>query len=385
MRYLSRAIFAVCLGFPFPAAVRGQDHAHEAPPARTLPPARPPKAETAREEPRAPVEVPPEQQARMGLVLSEVVRKPVSHAIRAVGIVTADETREAHVHTRINGWIEKIQTDYVGKPVRKGQSLFDLYSPELFSTQEEYLAARGKGAAGREIAAAALDRLRLWGVSRGAIARLDQTGRATRAVTFESPVNGVIVRKSAIQGMYITPDMELYHIADLSTVWIVVTLYEYDLLMIKPGDKAEIELPYDQSARFTAKIAYVYPELDPETRTAKARIEFPNEDYVLKPGMFANISLKKDLGPVIVVPETAVIDTGLRKLVFVRTSDVRFEPREVKVGARAGADAVILSGLKEGERVVTSAHFLIDAESKLRAALEKGGTGPVGHGSHKGK
>lgn len=344
-----------------------------------------PRADAVKEESRAAVDIPAEQQARMGIATAVTVKKPVAHTIRTVGMVTADERREAHVHTRINGWIEKIHADYVGKPVSKGQPLFDLYSPELLSTQEEYLAARGKGEAGQEIAGVALERLKLWQVPRSQISRLDQSGVAKRAVTFDSPVDGIIVDKTAIQGMYITPEMELYHIADLSTIWIVATLYQYDLALIKAGDMADVQLPYDPSKTFSAKITYINPELDVQTRTAKARIEFPNKELVLKPGMFANVEIKKDLGTVIVVPEDAVIDTGVRQIVFVRASPVRFEPREVTVGARADGQFVVLTGLKEGETVVTSAHFLIDAESKVQAALLKGAQpSPAGHGSHKG-
>ncbi len=377
--------FGICLTLSQASAVWAQ-HQHGQPAHESVPtPAPVSGAKAVKEEPRAAVDIPPDQQARMGIATAVAVKKAVAHTIRTVGIVTADERREAHVHTRISGWIEKIYADYVGKPVSKGQPLFGLYSPELLATQEEYLAARGKGDTGQEIAGVALERLKLWQVPRSQIERLDRTGHAERAVTFESPVDGIIVEKTAIQGMYITPEMELYHIADLSTIWIVATLYQYDLALIKAGDKADVQLPYNPSKTFSAKITYINPELDVQTRTAKARIEFPNKDTVLKPGMFANVEIKKDLGTVIVVPEDAVIDTGVRQIVFVRVSPVRFEPREVTVGARADGQFVVLSGLKEGETVVTSAHFLIDAESKVQAALLKGAQpSPAGHGSHKG-
>lgn len=381
-----------CLAAAVGATARAQGHQHEqpAPEAAPTPPAAPavpvaPAAAT-KESPRAEVDIPPEQQARMGLATVVAVRKPLSRTIRTVGIVTADERREAQVQTRINGWIEKIHADYVGKPVSNGQPLFDVYSPELLSTQEEYLAARGKGATGQEIAGVALERLRLWRVPRGQIERLEKTGRAQRAVTFESPVDGIIVEKTATQGMYITPDMKLYHIADLSVIWIMITLYESDLALIKIGDAVDVRLSYDPGKSFSAKITYIDPGLDAQTRTAKARIELANEGLLLKPGMFADVEIKKDLGAVLVVPEDAVIDTGMRKIVFVRVSPVRFEPREVKVGARADGELVVLSGLKEGDAVAVSAHFLIDAESKVQAALRKGAQpSPAGHGSHTGK
>lgn len=335
-----------------------------------------------KEEPRVPVDVPLEQQAKIGLNVVKAEKKKIEHTIRTVGTVTADQTKEAHVHTKINGWIENIYADYIGKPVKKGQSLFELYSPDLVSTQEEYLAARKQGVPGQEIAVTAIERLKLWGVPQAEINRLKKTGKAKRSVTFDSPVDGIIVNKTAIRGMYITPEMELYHIADLSRVWIIVTLYEYDVAVITVGDEAEIQLPYDPDKLFKGKISYIYPEIELETRTAKARIEMDNPDQKFKPGMFSNIELKKNLGEAIVIPDDAVIDTGTRTIVFVKVGPSRFEPRDVKAGPRIENTFAILSGLKEGEEIVTSAHFLIDAESKFQAALQKGSPASSGHGEH---
>lgn len=344
------------------------------------------KVETVKkEEVRVPIDVPPQQQLKIGLKITSVEKKKVEHMIRTVGTVTSDQTKEAHVHTRINGWIEKIYADYIGKPVKKGQPLFELYSPDLVSTQEEFLAGRKQGIAGKEIAAAAIDRLKLWGVPQSEIERLMKIGTAKRSVTFNSPVDGVIVNKTAIQGMYITPEMELYHIADLSRIWIIVTLYEYDVAVISVGDEAEIQLPYDPGKSFKGKISYIYPEIELETRTAKARIEIDNPDQKLKPGMFSNIAIKKNLGELLVVPDDAVIETGTRKIVFVKTGPSRFEPRDVKVGPRIENAFAILSGLSAGEEVVTSAHFLIDAESKFQAAIQKGTPASSGHGGHGNK
>ncbi len=335
-----------------------------------------------KEEPRVPVDVPLEQQSKIGLKTVKAEKQKIEHTIRTVGTVTADQTKEAHVHTKINGWIEQIYADYIGKPVKKGQSLFELYSPDLVSTQEEYLAARKQGAPGQEIATTAIERLKLWGVPKAEIDRLKKTGKAKRFVTFDSPVDGFIVRKTAIRGMYITPEMELYHIADLSRIWIIVTLYEYDVAVVSVGDEADIQLPYDLDKSFKGKISYIYPEIELETRTAKARIEIDNPNQKLMPGMFSNIALKKNLGEAIVIPDDAVIDTGTRKIVFVKTGLSRFEPRDVKVGPRIENTFAILSGLKEGEEVVTSAHFLIDAESKFQAAIQKGSPASSGHGEH---
>lgn len=343
------------------------------------------KSEIKTEEPRIPIDVPVEQQTKIGLKLARAEKRKVEHTIRTVGTVTADQTKEAHVHTKINGWIEQIYADYVGKPIKKGQPLFELYSPDLVSTQEEYLAARRQGRPGQEISSAALDRLKLWGVSKSEINRLNTTGNAKRSVTFDSPVSGFIINKTAIRGMYINPEMELYHIADLSRIWLIVTLYEYDLAAISVGDEADIQLPYDPNKFFKGKISYIYPEIELETRTARARIEIDNPDQKLKPGMFANVNLKKDFGEVVVVPEDSVIDTGARRIVFVKVGVSQFEPREVKAGSRVGNKFIIFSGLQGGEDVVTSANFLIDAESKFQAAIKKGAASTQGHGGHSGK
>lgn len=340
------------------------------------------RVESKPEEARVPIEVPVEKQAKMGLKVAKAEKKEVEHTIRTVGTITADQTREVRVHTKIKGWIERMHADYVGKPVKKNQPLFDLYSPELVATQEEYLAARQQGAIGREIAGFARKRLQLWGVPQGEIERLEKTGKASRTITFNSPADGFIIEKTAVQGVYITPEMELYRITDLSRLWIIITLYEYDVAVISQGDEAGIVLPYDPDKPLTGKISYIYPEIEVETRTAKARIEVDNLDQRLKPGMFANVELKKNLGESVVVPGDAVIETGKRSIVFMKTGASRFEPREIKVGPRVENGVIVLSGLEGGEEIVISANFLIDAESKFQAAIQKGTLSQPGHGEH---
>lgn len=344
-----------------------------------------PAKNSTNSEARIPIDVPVEQQNRIGIKLTKAEKKPLEYTIRTLGNVTADQTKEAHVHSKINGWIERIYADYIGKAVKKGQPLFELYSPDLVSTQEEYLAARKQGGAGREIAEAALERLKLWSVPQSEIDHLMKDGKSKRALVFSAPVDGYIVNKMAIQGMYIMPEMELYHIADLEKVWVIVTFYEYDISTINVGDEANIQLSYDSTKYFSGKINYIYPEIDIETRTAKARIEVSNSKRELKPGMFANVEIKKNLGESVIVPDDAVIDTGVRKIVFVKIGTTRFEPREVKVGPRVNGFFAILSGVNAGEQVLTSAHFLIDAESKFQSALQKGentGSKHTGHGKH---
>jgi multidrug efflux pump subunit AcrA (membrane-fusion protein) len=342
-----------------------------------------PKASVGTPEERAPVTISSTAQAGVGLKTQSVSRETLVHTIRTVGSIATDQTKEARVSMRINGWIEKIHADYVGKSIKKGAPLFDLYSPELVSTQNEYLSAiKQGGALANEVAETALERLRLWGVSDSEIAKLRARGKAQRSITFYAPVDGVIISKSAILGSYVTPDTELYFLADLSKVWLLLTLYESDVSLIHVGDKIEVTLPYDKSKHYIGTINYVYPELDPETRTVKARVEISNTDGFLRPGMFANVEIKKAMPDTLVIPDDAVIDTGVRKLVFVKTSEVTFEPRQVEIGPRINGQITILSGLKMGEAVVVSASFLIDAESRMQAALRKGKTAAPGHGEH---
>lgn len=347
------------------------NHKHENPPTQNI-----------KEEPRAPVDIPSEQQSKIGLKVAKAEKKKLTHSIRTVGTITVDQTKEAHFHTKINGWVEKVFADSVGKPVRKGAPLFDLYSPELVSTQEEYLAALKQGEIGRDIAKAALARLELWGVPPYEIQRLKSSGKTRKQVPFVAPIDGYVIHKNAIPGMYLTPELEVYHIADLSTVWIIVSLYEFDLSLVSLGDEAQITFPYDPGRSLTGTVSYIYPEVDLQTRTAKARIELSNPDQKFKPGMFVNVELKKMLEESVVIPDDAIIDTGVRTLVFAKRGATRFEPREVKAGPRVGNQFAILSGLEAGEEVVTGASFLIDAESKLQAALKRGSSVAPGHSGH---
>ncbi|MGK2914645.1 MAG: efflux RND transporter periplasmic adaptor subunit [Porticoccaceae bacterium] len=334
-------------------------------------------------EERVPVTISSHAQAAVGLKTQAVTRETLSYTVRTVGSITTDQTKEARVSMRINGWIEKIHADYVGKSIKKGAPLFDLYSPELVSTQNEYLSAiKQGGALAAEVAETAMQRMRLWGVSSAEIATLRARNKAQRAVTFYSPVDGVIISKAAILGSYVTPDTELYYLADLARVWLLLTLYEADVSLVHVGDKVDVTLPYDKSKRYTGSISYIYPELDPQTRTIKARVEIDNSDGFLRPGMFANVEIKKELPDRLVIPDDAVIDTGVRQLVFVKTGDVTFEPRQVEVGPRINDQMTILSGLEMGEAVVVSASFLIDAESRMQAALRKGKSAASGHGEH---
>jgi Cu(I)/Ag(I) efflux system membrane fusion protein len=338
----------------------------------------------ATDEPRIPIDVVPTQQARIGVKVTPVVRGPVHQTIRAVGLVTASERLEAHVHTRIAGYIERLHVNAVGDRVARGQALYRLYSPEVVATEYEYAAAAGRGELSAMLAQAALDRLALWDVPSSELARLRKTRKPQRTITFTSPVQGFVLDKDVLRGMYVTPEMELYHIADLSVVWVIVTLYEHELPTVDVGDPVQITLAGLPGVVIDGVISYLYPEVDLATRTAKARVEVPNEELLLKPGMYARVTLSKDLGEALLVPEDAVIDTGVRRLVFVHVAPDRFEPREVELGPRVSEGRVVRTGVSADEEVVVRAGFLIDAESRLQAALARGDAAPghSGHGDH---
>jgi len=332
------------------------------------------------EEPRITVNIPMEQQQRIGLGLTTVEKRPIQHTIRTVGIVKADQSREAHIHMRASGWVEEILVDYVGKTVRKGDPLFRLYSPELVTTQDELLAAIRVGGSASFIVKTIRERLAFFGMSNAEINDVVKEKSVHRQITFLSPLNGYVVNKVAIKGMYVTPNTELYYIADISKVWIQAILYESDIALTNPGNTAKITLTYDPVVTLEGEIDFISPEIDPITRTAQARIRIDNDDFKLKPGMFANVEIEHDLGEQTVIPADAVIDTGTRQIVFVNSDVTQFEPREVKLGTRVDEGFIVLSGLKPGENVVSSANFLINAESKIQAVLQRGGK-LKGHGN----
>jgi multidrug efflux pump subunit AcrA (membrane-fusion protein) len=324
----------------------------------------------------------------IGVQYGEVTSGPVARTLRTVGRVTFDETKVSHIHTKVSGYIEEVFVDFVGKYVRKGDPLFTIYSPELVATQEEYLVARRaqdylKGAAYPGVAAgadsllrASLERLRLWDVSEEDITRLEQEGTVARTVTIRSPVSGVVTERAAYHhGRYVSPEMDLYAIVDLSTVWVLADIYEYEVSMIRRGQRATMTLSYLPGQSFTGSVAFIYPQLDATTRTLKVRLEFPNPRFELKPDMFANVELQIDYGRQLSVPEEAVLDSGSEQMVFVAHEAGYFEPRPVRLGAKVDNRYIVLSGLKAGERIVTSGNFLIDAESRLKSAM-----GAMGHG-----
>jgi RND family efflux transporter MFP subunit len=316
--------------------------------------------------------------------------QPLSKTIRAVGRVAYDETKIARIHTKIEGWIEKVYVDFTGQLVKKNQPLIGLYSPELVSTQQEFLiASKAKDYLGdnpfKEISTNALslyestkERLRLWDISEQQIQEIEARGTPLKTLTLYSPIDGFVLTRNAFERQRITPDTELYAIADLSTIWVLADIYEYEAPLIKLGQAVIMTLTYFPGKTFTGKVTYIYPEVDNTTRTLKVRVEFTNANFQLKPDMYANVELRIDYGQQLAVPEEAVLDSGAEQIVFVARGGGYFEPRQVKLGQKVGNAFIVLEGLKAGEQVVTSANFLIDSESQLKSAI--GGIGHAGHG-----
>lgn len=336
--------------------------------------------ETVESEDEAPaVEIPPEKQQLIGVKTVEVSVKPLQTIIRTVGRVEYDERRLATINTRVEGWIEKLYVDFTGKFIKKGSPLADIYSPELLATQQEFInivkwkEKTGDNEIGKMLSGdahalieGARQRLRLYDISEEQIKKIEETGTPFRTLTIHSPASGYIVQKMALQGMRVMPGEKLFDIADLSTVWIISDIYEYELPHIKAGQKAKISLSYFPEREFVSTIDFVYPALSGDTKTAKARFTIANPGSRLKPQMFTNVEVKVDLGSRLAIPEDAIIDTGERKVVYVDKGEGYFEPREIATGARGEGLIEVRKGLKAGEKIAASGTFLIDSEAKLK-------------------
>jgi len=321
----------------------------------------------------------------MGVRTAPVERRAVVRTVRTVGSLDYDEQRVRDVTTKFDGWIEDLYADYTGQYIDKGAPLFSVYSPEIYSSQEEYLLAlRNKNVIPsevlpeaardmRDLAESSRLRLELFDISEDQIQELARRGTPEKAMTIRSPYAGIIVEKMAREGMQIRPGMKLYTIADLSRVWAYVDIYENEISFVKLGQDATMELSYLPGEIFHGKVIYIYPYVETDTRTVKVRLEFDNAHLELKPGMFADVEIKADLGrQSLQVPRSAIIDTGRRQVAFVALGAGRFEPRSVRTGVNLGDDYVeVLEGLHDGELVVTSGQFLLDSESKLREAVLK--------------
>ena len=320
----------------------------------------------------------------MGVRTAKVEVRPLSRLTLTVGLVTFNERNLATITTKVNGWLERLYVNATGDPVRKGQTLVSIYSPELVASQEEYLLAvrnlkamkdspvKEMADGARRLAEASRRRLAYFDISAAQIDALERTGQVKKHLTLASPANGIVTKRMVTQGMYVQAGMPLLEVADLSTVWVDADIYQYELPWIKVGQPVSMTLDYLPGQTFPGKIDYIYPYLKEATRTAKVRLRFANPGLRLKPEMFAQVKIESPVShQAVVAPSDAVIDTGLKQYVFIALGGGRFEPREVKLGV-LGDDGLreVLSGLKGGEDVVTSAQFMLDSESRFREAVQ---------------
>jgi RND family efflux transporter MFP subunit len=331
--------------------------------------------------PMGAVTITPEKQVLAGVRTAVVERKSMIRDIHTTAQIVADETRIAHIHVKVAGYIDKVYVDFVGQLVKKGQPLFMLYSPDLVSTQEEYLIAKRGNATlanapfqeisqgSQSLLQSSKQRLKLWDISDDQIKELDKTGKVKKDLTFYSPITGFVTDRKVFPQTSVTPDTELYTVSDLSTVWADADIFEYEVPFVHLGQKVSFSLSYYPGKTYMGKISYIYPTVDPQARTVKVRVKLPNPGFVLKPQMFANAELRVDYGTKIIVPEEAVLNSGTEQHVFVVHEGGVFEPRKVTIGPVVDGNVVILSGLKAGETIVVSGNFLIDSESGLKNAM----------------
>lgn len=335
-----------------------------------------------------PIELSPERVQLTGMKTAQVHRARLASEIRTVGTVAIDEEGLARIQTRFAGWIEELFVTRTGDVVRKGQVLATIYSPELYTAQQEYLSARrwleGGAAAGMSAGMQedARRKLELLGISAQEIAEIERTGTPVRALKIRAPVGGHVVQKTALPGLYVQPGTELFQLADLSRVWLMAEVYEYEVGRVKVGQPVKLELASYPGRVFGGKVQFIYPALNPETRTLRVRIGFRNPQLELKPGMYGDVVIASQSTEGLLVPREAVVDTGREQYVFLARPGGSFLPRLVKLGVRSEEGVEVLAGLVEGETVVTTGNFLIDSESRLRAAIE--GMGQV-ESAHDGR
>jgi membrane fusion protein, copper/silver efflux system len=345
------------------------------------------------------VQITPERQQLIGVRTGRVERGRLQMSLRVVGVVEPDQTRLAHIHTRVSGWVSKVHVNYVGADVQKDDPLFELYSPDLVQTQSEYLIAldawetQGKAASQRTLVDLARRRLELFGVPADEIQKLEKTRQARDTLQLRSPIKGRVLARNVQEGGYVEPAADLYRIADLSTVWLQAKVYEYELPHVELHQAVHVSLPAQPDVQVEGKVEFIEPVLDEATRTVKVRVPLDNAKDQFKPGMYADLTIDHDMGEGLLVPESGLLRTGERDLAFRVLPDSRFEPVAVKLGGRFGERYQVLDGLSEGDEIVTSAAFLIDSESRLRVGTMnmpgmdmggKKGTGKDGKDDMKG-
>jgi Cu(I)/Ag(I) efflux system membrane fusion protein len=326
----------------------------------------------------ATVKIDSDRQQLIGLTTAAVAEAPVGGALRTTARLAVDETRVRHIHVKVDGFVEKLYIDFVGKPVAQGQPLFDFYSPDFVSAQEEFflaqktqkeLAGGSLAGSGKDLLDAARRRLELWDVPKSELDQIEQGGKVRRTLTLRSPIAGVVTTKNVVEGIRVSPADTTFEITDLSRIWGIADIYEAELPRVKVGMAADLSLGSFPGRTFHGRVAFVDPQVDPKSRTVKVRVELPNPKGELKPEMYGEMALQSQAHKGLAVPVDAVLDAGVRKVVFVALGDGRFAPREVQTGANQGESVEIVSGLKKGESVVTRANFLVDSESRLKAAL----------------
>ena len=329
----------------------------------------------------APVQLSPQRLQSIGVTSGEVELRELTNEIRAVGNVAVDERRQAYVQTRFSGWITKVYADATYQYVRKGQPLFTIYSPQLVTTEQEYLLARknsgllaqstvpGVASGAESLLTAARMRLQQWDIPPREIEHLEKTGEVRHDLEIDSPVSGYITERNALPNLYVEPATRLYTVADLSTVWVYAEVFQSDISQIRRGQPATVTSDAYPGRTFSGRVDFVYPEVNMDTRTTKVRLVFQNPGLKLTPGMFVNVTLKAPLGRRLAIPVTGVFHTGTRNVVFIDHGGGYLAPRDITLGPRAGDYYSVLEGLKQGEKIVTSANFLVDSESQLQAAL----------------
>jgi RND family efflux transporter MFP subunit len=340
-----------------------------------------------------PIQLTPQRMQTIGVTTGAVEYKQIHDEIRAVGDVEVDETRLAYVQVRFSGWIQQVYADSMYQSVRKGQPLFTIYSPELVATESEYLLAKenrdllagstvpGVASGSASLLSSAAERLKQWQIPDREIAQLEESGNVRRELEIDSPASGVVTERNALPNMYVQPGTKLYAVADLSTVWVYAQVPQNEIGRIKIGDSANIAVDSYPGRSFPGRVSFIWPQVEQTTRTVRVRLEIPNPEMKLSLGMFVNVQLAVPLGRQLVIPASGVFQSGTRQIAFVDRGSGSYEPREVQAGDRAGDDLVVLKGLKAGDRVVTSANFLMDSESQLQAAMGSFAPPPPGAGA----
>ena len=350
-------------------------------------------AATPAKNPLAPIQLSPQRLQRIGVKSGVVEVKPVYSEIRTVGNVDVDEQLLSYIQLRFAGWIQQVFANYTYQYIRKGQPLFTIYSPDLVTTEQEYLIAKqnkdslaqstvpGVASGAVSLLGAAAERLKQWQIPAREISRLQTTGQVRNELEIDSPVSGFITERNALPQMYAQPETRLYAIANLSTVWVYAHVFQNQIGQIKMGDPATVTVDSYPGRTFYGRVDYIWPQVDMNTRTVKVRLVFPNPSLKLTPGMFVNVAMKIPLGCHLAIPASGVFQTGTQNIVFIDHGGGYLEPRNVELGPQAGDEFTVLKGLKAGERIVTSANFLIDSESQLQAALGSFMPPPPGAGA----